>query len=186
MFFKRDVNGDPPISIQDVKDHLYLRHAKHDSTLERYLKAAVTAGEKYTGRDFSACTWIATADYFFELGEIQRCPMNAITSLTYVVSDSPVTIATSVYQLCKNHQYSGLALKADQEWPTDGDDALNAIVCTFTTDPTEQEYIDEAILGLLKHIAFLYENRGDSQGTDKDMRASGAALHYDQFRIERV
>ncbi|KKN52114.1 hypothetical protein LCGC14_0615880 [marine sediment metagenome] len=185
MFYERTSEGDPPIDIAVVKQHLKVRSGAENELLAIYLKAAVTAGEKYTSRDFSVGTWKVTVDEFVELQCLYRSPIVTVTSITHLVDDSAVAVATSIWYFNRGHQWSEVRLKESQEWPTDTDVRNGAIVATFTTDPGKR-YIGGMKLGLLKHIAFLYENRGDFQPGKNDIKDSGASIHYDQFRISRV
>jgi hypothetical protein len=185
LYTRTEPAGVPPIDLIKIKQHLRIRVNKQDALLETYLNAAVTAGEKYTSRDFRANTWTATASEFIELEEIHKAPIDTITSLKYLVSDVLTTIATSVYYFHKCPHWSAVLLQEDQVWPTDIDDRLGGIELIFTTVPTGT-YLDEARLGLLKHVAYLYENPGDFQSATDDLKASGAAIHYSQFRIPRI
>jgi len=187
MNYERTATAESPITLDVVKDHLYVRHAKHDKLIERYLNAALLLGEKYTGKDFRVSTWKVTADYFFELECLERAPIDAITEVTYTVSGSPVVVASSTYYLVKQKQWAEIHLDTgnEKEWPTDGDVRIGSVTATFTTDPAE--YAELIVPAMLQHVAWTYENRGDdSVHSAKGIEMSGAASFYDRFRTARI
>lgn len=178
--------GDSPITIDEVRSHLKIRTNSANALLDTYLAAAIVAGEKYTSRAFRTATWQAVA-HGFDDSVLRKCPINAITQITYMdEAEAWQTLATTVYFFHNTHQWSEFLLKEDQEWPDLNQYLVDTVKIDFTTDPTSSQYLDEAKLGLLKHIAYLYENRGDAQINKSDIDDSGAALHYDQFRIARI
>ena len=154
-----------------------------DDVIKSIINMATTFGEKYTGRDFRANTWTLLLDCFGARIELRRDPVATITFVKHLVSDSQVTVATSVYYLKKGVQSSEILLQDGQDWPTDTDEREQAIEIEFVTEA--YRCIDQIKEAMLRHIAYLYTNRGDCD-TKNAAIESGASFIYDQFRIARV
>lgn len=180
-------SGDLPLTIEEVRSHLRIRHTREDALLDTYLKSAVGRGERYTSRAFRTQSWTAMADSFADC-ELRQCPVTNVSQLSYRNTENIWTIVDSaVYYLHQTHQWSYIFLRSDQVWPSDllvGE--LSRVLIEFQVDPASQDYLEEAKLGLLNHVAFMFENRGDHQTKESAIDASGAANHYDTFRIARV
>jgi len=52
-----------PISLQEAKDHLRIRHSDEDTDIERMITAARRHAEQFTGRAFISQRWRLTLDY---------------------------------------------------------------------------------------------------------------------------
>jgi len=181
-------SGDLPLTIEEVRAHLRIRHTKEDALLGAYLAAAVSQGERYTGRAFRTQVWQATGLGLDVSNEIRKCPIDAITQLRYLDTDGDWNVIdAAVYYLSTTHQWSYFRLAVDQEWPNDAEtERTSNFIIDFTVAPAEQDYLAEAKLGVLTHVAFMNENRGDNQPKENGIEASGAGFIYDKFRIARV
>jgi len=154
-----------------------------DAMINLLIDSATEFGEKYTGREFRANTWKLLLDLFGDRITLNRNPVASIATVKHLVSDSLVTVASSVYYLKDGVQCAEILLKENQAWPTDTDDREQAIEIIFVTEAYRSDKnIDIAIL---EHVAFMYSNRGDCTVKDS-AKSSGATSFYDQFRISRV
>jgi len=176
-------NGDSPLILQDAKDYLKINGSDDNKVIQDLIGTVTQWGERYTGRDFRAKTWKLVIDDFDDRILIRKSKVATITSMKYMVSSSLVTIADTVYYLKIGNQFSELLLADDQSWPTDMDEIEAGIEIIFVTEIPR--YIEEYRSGMLNHLAYLYQNRGDC---DVDVAAvkSGATEKYGQGRIARV
>ncbi len=176
--------GTKCLSTTDMKSYLKGPPSADDALIASMIEAATTWGEKYTGREFRANTWTLLKDEFETRICLNRDPVNAITFVKHLVSASLVTVATAVYYLKKNTQFSEILLNEDQEWPTDTDDREQVIEIEFVTKPYRCG--DAISTAIKRHVAFWYQNRGDCSDCDAAAKGSGVTGIYDQFRIARV
>jgi uncharacterized phiE125 gp8 family phage protein len=190
--------GEPPIKLSDLKTYLRVSGDADNDVLTLMLGAATDYGEQYTGREFRANTYVLHMDAF--AGSricLRRSPVASVTSITHLVSGSPVTITASDYYLKKGPRFSEIVLTSTASWPTNTDDIEHAIEVTFVTEAYSR--IDLCKLALQQHLAHVYENRGDDSvllasnsrrsggvlGSEGAL-ASGAIGLYNQVRIPRV
>lgn len=189
QYYELNAAGDLPLTVKQVKGYLKLGEKQHpdDDLLALFLAAAVDYAEKYIGRELRANTWILRLDEFVPVRIcLARDPIDTISEVARLVSDTFTAVATSVYYLKPNVQASEILLLPDQVWPVDQDVGIeHAIRITFVTK--SHRCLDQAKLGILRHVAYLYENRGDCDPKDSNaVELSGAKFLYDQIRITRV
>jgi hypothetical protein len=175
--------GKLPITTKQAKDYLKLDSDSDDEFLQKLITSVVQFGERYTGRDFRANSWTLTIDCFEDRILLRRSQVATVSDITYLLSSVPTSIAPSVWYLKKTYGFSEVLLSDGQCWPTDGDKIEAGIVISFTTEPPR--YLEEYCVGALRHIAFLYQNRGDC-GVNEAAKKSGAIGLYAQGRIQRI
>ena len=159
--------------------------------------AATEYAEKYTKLDFITRTYETLRDVFGNSLELRRSPLQSVTTVEYLQEEVLVTVSTDVYFVTTSNTFPRLALKENQSWPTDEDQQEQAIKITFKSgygdDPADVP--DVLHMGMLQHIAAMYENRGDCD----EGRVSGgtvsmalkflpvdAQLIYDMYRIRSI
>lgn len=182
-----------PIELATVKSYLKIPvlNTTDDALLTVLMGAATTFAEGYTKRDFITRTYETFRDFFprwcqsegyytcgsvpgffsnlssvvgGNLGfELQRSPLQSVTSVEYLVSNVLTAVASTVFYNTIEEDYSEILTLADQEWPDDADRRLQTITVTFLTGfgDTAADMPDWVTTGLLQHIAMMYENRGD-------------------------
>jgi uncharacterized phiE125 gp8 family phage protein len=174
-----DTPGPVPISLSVGKAHLKVETKVDDALITNLLHMVTSYAEASTGRDYRANTWVLYQDDFgADTGGrilIRKCPIDSITTVVYTVDGSLTEIASSVWYLKKSRQWSEILLKEDQEWPDDLDDIEAGIVITFVTEA--DRHVERAKTGMLKHLAHLYQNRGDCDVVDAAEK-SGANTIY--------
>lgn len=183
--------GPIPVTLAEAKPYLKIPPAVEadDDLLTLYLTSAADFAEKYTRRELRVNTWTLFTDAFLDRICLRRDPIDSITSVTYLDdADTPAqqVVADTVYYLKKGVQASEVLLLPDQSWPTDVNLREHAIEIEFDTEP--HRCLDQAKLGILRHVAFMYENRGDCdpENAADSAKRSGASALYDQFRVSRV
>jgi len=182
--------GTHPLTLPEVKQALKLSTTKDDDFLTLLMSTVLFYGERYSGRDFRPNVWTLLLDAFESRICLRKSEVATITSVKYYDQTStPVqqTVASSVYYLKKSPTWSEILLPTDQVWPTDVDNLQteHRIEIIFTT-VVPPLYEDASKQALLKHITYLYQNRGDNETPENAVRISGAAMLYDQFRIARI
>lgn len=175
-------SGALPLKFKEVKAYLRIDTDEDNDLLNALIRTAVQFGERYTGVDFRAITRKLTLDEFTDRICLRRNPVASITSVQYLKTTLQ-TVATTVYYLKKGRVFSEVLLQEDQAWPTDGDAREAGIEIVFVTAPTE--FLDQAKTALLRHLAALYECRGDCD-TEEVALQKGVMVLYGQFRTERV
>ena len=90
------------------------------------------------------------------------CPIQSVTSVsTFDDADNETTMASSRYYVDNVREPSRIVLRQGETFPT----ALrvaNAIKVVFVAGYANAYAVPEPIrMGMLQHIAFLYEHRGD-------------------------
>jgi uncharacterized phiE125 gp8 family phage protein len=93
---------------------------------------------------------------------LPRAPVASVSHIkTYDDADVATTLATSKYYLDNAREPARVVMRTGESFPT----ALrvaNAIEVKYVTGYTSQYNIPEPIkLGIMQHIAYLYEHRGD-------------------------
>ena len=191
QFYERTKKAKTPVKLDDVKSYLKLPAATgpDDDLIQTLIDAATDFAEKYTGRELRKNTWKVFLDAFSDRICLRKDPVDSITSVQRLVSGTLTTVATSVYYLKNNQQFSEVLLQDGQTWPSDVDEREHAIEIVFVTKA--HRCLDQVVTGIYRHVAFLYENRGDCDptgfGVSTDAATqSGATKLYDQVRIARV
>jgi uncharacterized phiE125 gp8 family phage protein len=183
QLYEATERGDIPVDVDKVKGHLKIEHDRDDELIGRLMNVAVEFAEAYTARELRANTWKLLVDEFEDRILLRRHPVSSITSVKHLVDDVWVTVSSSDYYLKKGVQSAEVLLVNDAAWPTDTDEREHAVEVVFVTAPLEQ--IDLIVDGIHRHVAHLYENRGDCDAK-KSAKESGATTLYDPFRIPRV
>ena len=180
------VSADPsPVSLDVMKSYLRVTSSVDDALIQSMINAATEWGEKYTSRDFRIKTWNLLLDWFTDPIEIRRSPVASIMSIKYFDTDDvEQTVATTVYYLKKQTQWSQVWLKEDQFWPDDLRMQQQSITVQFKTEP--YRCINEIIEAIQRTVAYWYRNRGDCSSCKSAVEAAGVTGIYDQFRIARV
>ena len=182
--------GTSPIKLSEAKPYLRIPETVEidDDLITLFLASATDFAEQYTGRELRDNTWTLFLDTFPVRIPLFRDPVDVITSIKYLddaVTPVQQTVAASVYFLKENVQASEVLLLPDQEWPTDVNEREGTVEVLFVTKAHRS--LSQMKLGILRHTAFLYENRGDCDPGSGDVaKLSGATDLYDQIRVARV
>ncbi len=185
FFYELVIAGDSPVTLAIMKSYLRVTSTVDDTLIQSMIDAATEWGEKYTSRDFREKTWNLLMDCFFEPIELRRSPVASIESIKYLDEDNvEQTVATTVYYLKKQTQFSQVWLQPDQEWPDDVNERQQSITIQFKT--AAYYCINEIIEAIERTVAYWYRNRGDCSNCKSAVEAAGVTGIYDQFRISRI
>ena len=171
-----------PITIQDVKDYLRLEDSLDERVLQDLIETARIFCEEHTGRALMTQTLTMTVDAYDELADplwegwktgpylnyykdyidLVKSPVQSVTSVkTYNDADEATTMAASKYYVDNAREPARVVLRTGETFPT----ALrvaNAIEVVFVAGYTSQSLVPAPLrIGMMQHIAFMYEHRGD-------------------------
>ena len=171
-----------PVTLQEVKEYLRVDDATDERVVRPFIESARRFCEEHTGRALMSQTLILYLDAFQDMENplwegmrtgpylnyyknyivLPRSPVTSVTHIkTYDDSDTASTFAASNYYVDSAREPARVVLRTGETFPT----ALrvaNAIEVKYVTGYTSQYSIPEPIrLGIMQHIAYLYEHRGD-------------------------
>lgn len=171
-----------PLSLQEVKEYLRVDDATDERVVRPLILAARQFAEEHMGIaimqqtlkfevdtavDTDSPLWegMRTApdiNYYKNYIALPRNPVISVTSVkTYDDSDNATVFATSKYYVDNSRQPARIVLRTGQTFPS----ALrvaNAIEVIYVAGYTTAYSVPEPIrLGMLQHIAYMYEHRGD-------------------------
>lgn len=177
------------VALADFKTHLRITGTAQDAELTAILNAAIGYAEKYTKRDFITRTYETYRNDLSEVCEIRRSKLQSITSITYLVSGSPVTVSSDLYYNTVENDFSRILLEDGESWPTNGDTREQSVVITFKSGygDADTDVPKDLKQAIMQHATSIYENRGDcSIGQCADCLPLNAALTYQQYRINDI
>jgi len=181
--YELSIVGTLPITVKRAKSYLKVETDEDNILLQDMIATTVRFAERYMGRDLRQNTWKLIIDKFTDRICLRKSQVRSITNVKYTVDAALVTIANTVYYLKKGYGFSEVLLQDGKTWPTDLDEIEAGIQITFITEIPR--HIEQYKLGVLEHIAFLYQNRGDCD-VDSAAVKSGAVQLYGQGRIQRI
>lgn len=147
-----------PVTLSDVKPWLRIEHNDEDTVLLALIDACTQAAEDYVARDLRANTWRYYLDLFSE-GLLVPREVETIDEVARLVSGTYTAIDPATYFLERSVWDAIVWLAEDQEWPTDGDSRPQCVRIEFTARVVEP--LPPITQAILRHIAYLFENRGD-------------------------
>lgn len=171
-----------PVTLQEVKEYLRVDDATDERVIRPYIESARRFCEEHTGRalmtqtltlfldafeDMDNPLWEGTRtgpylNYYKNYVVLPRAPVVSVTHVkTYDDADTATTLAATKYYLDSVREPARIVMRTGESFPS----ALrvaNAIEVEYITGYTTQYNVPEPMrLGILQHIAYLYEHRGD-------------------------
>ncbi len=171
-----------PLSLQEVKEYLRVEDSTDERLLRPFIETARRIAEEHLGRSLMTQTLSMFVDAYDELADplwegtrtgpylnyyknyinLPRSPVQSVTAVsTFDDSDNETTMAASKYYVDNVREPARIVLRQGETFPT----ALrvaNAIKVVYVTGYTSAYTVPEPIrMGMMQHIAYLYEHRGD-------------------------
>ena len=171
-----------PVTLQEAKEYLRLGDSTDERILQNFIETARMAAEDHMGRAIMPQTLSYFTDAYDELADplfegfrtapylnyyknyitLPRPPVVSVTSVsTFNDSDTETTMSSSKYYVDNVREPARIVLRLGETFPT----ALrvaNAIKVVYTAGYTNAFTVPAPIkIGILEHVAHLYENRGD-------------------------
>jgi len=171
-----------PLSLQEVKEYLRVDDATDERVVRPLILAARQFAESHMGIAIMQQTLTLEIDtavdtdsplregmttapdinYYKNYITLPRSPVISVTSLkTYNDSDTATTMAATKYYVDNSRQPARIVLRTGETFPATLRVA-NAIEVIYVAGYTTAFSVPEPIrLGMLQHIAYMYEHRGD-------------------------
>jgi hypothetical protein len=171
-----------PLSLQEVKEYLRVEDGTDERVIRPFIETARRLAEEHLGRALMTQTYTLFLDAFNEIYDplwegtrtgpylnfyhnyvtLPKPPVISVTSVsTFDDSDNETTMASSKYYVDNVREPARIVLRQGETFPT----ALrvaNAIKIVYQAGYTSSFTVPEPIrMGMLQHIAYLYEHRGD-------------------------
>lgn len=135
-----------------------------DSYLSVLINVAYKFAENYMRRTLLTTNFLTFRDNFdvccFEL---RRSPFQTLQSINYLKDNVMITLPSTDYYTTIESFYTRVLRAPDKQWPRYIDRRQQAITIAFTAGYGDA-YTDipnDMLMGMLQHIANLYESRGD-------------------------
>jgi len=171
-----------PLSLQEVKEYLRVEDSTDERVVRPMIEAARQFAEEHIGRALMQQTLTLTVDTILDIDDplwegmrtapdlnyyknyiiLPKAPVQSVTSVkTYDDADTATTFAASKYYVDTAREPSRIVLRNGETFPS----ALrvaNAIEVIYVAGYTSAYAVPQPIrLGMLQHIAHMYEHRGD-------------------------
>ena len=171
-----------PLSLQEVKEYLRVDDATDERVVQPLIIAARQFAEEHMNRALMQQTFTLMLDavidqdqplyegmrtapdlnYYKNYIVLPKSPVQSVTSVKTVDDrDTATTMASTKYYVDTQREPARIVLRTGETFPT----ALrvaNAIEVIYVAGYTSAFTIPEPIrLGMLQHIAYMYEHRGD-------------------------
>jgi hypothetical protein len=175
-----------PLAMQEVKDYLRVEDGVDERIIRPFIIAARTMAEEHTGRTLMPTTYTLFVDGYDELADplwegtrtgaflnyyknfidLPKAPVQSVTSVsTFDDADVETSFASSRYYVDSVREPARIVLRQGETFPT-AMRVANAIKIVYVAGYSNAFTVPEPIrMGMLQHIAFLYEHRGDMYET---------------------
>ena len=171
-----------PLTMQEVKEYLRVEDNTDERVVRPFIETARRLAEEHLGRTLMPTTYSlfldtnndmddplwegmrtgADLNYYKNYIVLPRSPVTSVTSVsTFNDADTESTMASSKYYVDNVSEPARIVLRQGETFPT----ALrvaNAIKVVYVSGYTSAYAVPEPIrMGMLQHIAYMYEHRGD-------------------------
>jgi hypothetical protein len=202
--------AEEPITLEEAKAHLRVDIANDDELIEALITAARMGAEEFTRRAFISQDWRLWLDTFPGAAEpwwdgmregaatgvlrrfihLPRSPLQAIVAVkTYDEANVESIFDPTLYFVDTASEPGRLALRSNAAWPV-AQRQYNGIRVDFTAGYGDASAVPQPLKqGMLSHIAFLYENRGDGQTLSGHAAApvpEVAQMLYQPYRVHHL
>lgn len=168
-----DGPAEEPLTLQDMKAHLRVTHAREDVSIEGFITAARRAAESYMARAVLQQTWTLTLDRWAqEIPLPMAWPLQSVTSVKYAdpTTGTLTTLASTVYDVDTTSAPGRILRAPAQSWPSVEADNDAPIVITYVAGVARPDQVDALILqGIRMHAAYLHLDR---EGMSQDAEAA--------------
>jgi uncharacterized phiE125 gp8 family phage protein len=178
-----------PVTLAEAKAWAKIRVSADDTLITAMLPGIVDAGERYTNRVFVERTFegffsgldASNRETYYFL-QLRRAPLVSITSVE-VYSDGAYSAFTD-YKLKQNNGYSRLLFPNGIADADPNTDYPYPVKVTFVAGYGAAADVPETLKhGIMAHIAFLYENRGDVIAEGGLRMPLEAKMLYHKYKI---
>lgn len=165
-----------PVTLEEAKQYLRIEHDNEDALIEDLVTAARMMAEQWLRRSIITQSWLLSYDYGIPEGVwLPMGPVQAVANVESI-NDEDISqpISSSTYRL--NAAKDTLLL-----------DAMitgTRVAITYSAGYGDAEDVPLPILqGILSHVAFLYENRGEMLGAALPGSVASLYLPFREVRL---
>ena len=193
-FYLQTAQAVSPLTRAEAKSYVKLPSSvlEDDALIDALIAFVTDYAEGYVNRALRQQDWTLSLSEFPDsicLFKLRVLEPADITSIEHYVNGSLVAVDQSTYYLANRTLYDEILLVDGEAWPTDTDTREASVEVKFVSK-AEFNVVDRMKPGMLRHLAYAYENRGDYEGSSSGLsnpgKASGAHVIYDPMRIPRV
>lgn len=179
--------GPSPVTLAEMKLYLGIVNNINDALIQSLIDSCTAWGEIYTARDFRVNVYDLLIDSFPTRIELRKNPVNIINNIQYIRGGIFVVVDDSIFYLKNGVQISEILLNVGEEWPQDVDEIEQAVKINFSTKAVDARKIVMAENAIKRHVAYMYENRGDCVdcGSCSGVDAANVDVLYNFMRIPR-
>ena len=196
-----------PISVAEVKSYARISNTSQDTLIAILINAATNYCETFIKRDLINKTYTCYLDKFpasnsntlllsdgfsysyKDIGiQIRKSKLQSISSIKYYLDDVLTTWASTNYYITDKSAYSSIFLVDDKTYPTNIDEKKQSVEIEFVAGygAASTDVPDQIRLGLMSHVTYMLENRGDCGGSSESDLPLAIRSLYNQFRITNI
>lgn len=177
------------VSLDEVKAQLKITGTDEDVFLTSLIKTASLFFESFTKQTLITKTY-KTYRTIWDIFQLRRCPLQSIVSIKYYDTDAVLqTLDSSDYYIVKDNFFGKICFDEDFELPSLRN-RPQQIEIEFKSGFGDDDTSIPADIqqGLLEHIAYMYENRGDCINSNCSNIAipNSTKLAYIKYKIQEV
>ena len=193
------------VPLADVKEWLKITTTSQDAEITALIEGATLTGERLTKRDFINKTYKTFRDIFSDFPafyphyaalipgfnnfssseeiELRKSKLQTVNSVEFLKDGVFTPVASTVFYVTEEFDFSRLALFEDQVWPTDIDNRRQAVKIEFIAGygVASSDVPADIKTAIKKHVQNAFANRGDCD--DETFLPSGALATYMNNRI---
>ncbi len=196
-----------PISVAEVKSYARISSTSQDTLIGILINAAVSYCESYTKRDlinktykfyldtlpnYNANTSLLSNGFDYKYRDtgilVKKSKLQSVTSIKYYLDDVLTTWDSANYYKSNESIYSSIYLTQDASYPDNIDTKKQSVEITFVAGygASASDVPDQIRLGLLAHVTYMLENRGDCGGGGETDIPLPIRSMYNQYRIINI
>lgn len=169
-----------PITVDEQQTWSRITDEGEGAHLEALITGARIHVEQYLGRALMTQTLVARFDGFPVFFELERPPVQSVTSIQYIDSaGSTQTLSASMYYTDLLSAPARILPAAGVAWPTTDDDRPNTVTVTYVAGYTSSDLVPRPIkMAISMLVDHWYENRAPVivGGTPAEMPLTVASL----------
>lgn len=178
-----------PVSLDNVKIQLKLSGTDEDDFLESLIKTASLFFESFTKQTLITDTY-KTYRTVWDIFQLRRCPLQSIESIKYFDTEGVLqTLDSGNYYIVKNNFFGKVAFDESFESPSLRN-RPQQIEIEFKVGfgDTTDDIPADIQQGLLEHIAYMYENRGDciDDACSNIAIPNSTKMAYMKYKIQEI
>lgn len=178
-----------PVSLVNAKLQLRITGITEDAFITSLIKTASLFFEAFTKKTLITKTY-KTYRNIWDCFQLRRCPLQSISSIKYNDEDGDLqTLDSGDYYIIKDNAFSKIGFTDDFETPTLRNRPQQIeIIFKAGFGDADTDIPKDIQQGLLEHISYMYENRGDcvDDSCSNISIPNSTKLAYRKYKIQEV